>query len=275
MSDEKRRSDRLMLTIPLTVEGTDARGHTFQDEARTLTLNRHGARIRTSRPLRVGQTLRLTNRLVQREAEFRVVGPLTPITERGGEWGIEYQNLKDDIWGIQFPPSTHDGGPGSKALIECRQCHTVALLPLSLVEVDVLETAGIISRTCAQCERETPWGYAEKQVVMGGTAREASMMKEAHAAARGIEQRQHRRVSLQLPIRIRDFYGGSEITRTENVSKGGFCFVSEINHHIGGAILVICPYDPAGPSIEIRARIVRQREVEGTRRKVYGVRYAK
>jgi hypothetical protein len=274
MSEEKRRSDRLMLTIPLTVEGTDARGNTFQDDARTLTLNRHGARIRTSRPLRVGQTLRLTNRLVRREAEFRVVGPLAPITERGGEWGIEYQNLEDDIWGIQFPPSTH-GGAGSKALIECRQCHTVALMPLSLVEVEVLETTGIISKTCAQCEHETHWGYPEKQLAMGGTAREASMMKEAHATARGIEQRQHRRVSLQLPIRIRDFYGGSEVARTENVSKGGFCFVSEINYHIGGAILVICPYSPAGPSIEIRARIVRQREVEGTRRKVYGVRYEK
>ena len=275
MSDEKRRSDRLMLTIPLTVEGTDARGHAFQDEARTLTLNRHGARIRTSRPLRAGQTLRLTNRLAQRKAEFRVVGPLAPVTERGGEWGIEYQNLEDDIWGIQFPPGAHDGDTVSKALIECRQCHTVALLPLSLVEVDVLETTGIISRTCAQCERETPWGYTEKQLTMGGTVREASLMKEAHAAARGIEQRQHRRVSLQLPIRIRDFYGGSEITRTENVSKGGFCFVSETHYHIGGTLLVICPYDPAGPSIEIRARIVRQREVEGTRRKVYGVRYEK
>ena len=275
MSDEKRSSDRLMLTIPLTVEGTDARGHTFQDEARTLTLNRHGARIRTSRPLRAGQTLQLTNRLAQRKAEFRVVGPLAPVTERGGEWGIEYQNLEDDIWGIQFPPSTHGGVTGSKALIECRQCHAVALLPLSLVEVDVLETTGIISRTCAQCERETPWGYTEKHLTMGGTAREASMMKEAHAAARGVEQRRHRRVSLQMPIRIRDFYGGSEIARTENVSKGGFCFVSETHYHIGATLLVICPYDPAGPSIEIRARIVRQREVEGTRRKVYGVRYEK
>jgi hypothetical protein len=275
MSSEKRRSDRLMLTIPLAIEGTDARGNEFQAEARTLTLNRHGARIQTSRPLRVGQRLRLTNPLRRRQAEFRVVGPLAPATERGGEWGIEYLDPKDDIWGIQFPSGSDEGGAGSKALIECRQCHTVALMPLSLVEVEVLETAGILSRNCAQCEHETPWGYAEKQVAMGGTAREAAMMKQAHAGARGIEQRQHRRVSLQLPVRIRDFYGGSEITRTENVSKSGFCFASETSYPIGGAVFVTCPYDPAGHSIEIRARVVRQREVEGTRRKVYGVRYEK
>lgn len=272
-SPEKRRSDRLMLTIPLTVEGTDTRGNPFKDEGRTITLNRHGARIRLSRPLRTGQTITLTNLLGRRQAEFRVVGPVTPISDRGGEWGVEYLDMKENIWGIQFPPLSEAEATDSKALLECRTCHSVALIRLSLVELEVLETSGILSKPCGHCEQTTPWGHAEKQVAMAGPPEEPSMVAAAHAAARGIEHRKHRRIALQMPILIRDYYGGSEVTKTENVSKGGFCFVSERKHQVGEGILVVCPYNPGAQNIEVRARIVRQRAVEGTDRIVYGVRY--
>lgn len=278
MVAEKRRSDRLMLTIPLRVEGADPRGDLFRAEARTITLNRHGARIEISRPLRNGQTILMTNLVGRREAEFRVVGPISPITEQGGEWGVEYLDLKENIWGIQFPPSSDAEEANSKALLECRTCRAVALMPLSLVEVEVLETSGILLRACVTCEKVTPWGYAEKLVAMEGPPGEAAMMEEAQARARrgpaGAEQRQHRRVSLQLPVLVRDYYGGVEITRSENISKGGFCFVSEKDYHLGGGVLVVCPYDSSGQNIEVRGKIVRQRIIEGTKRRVYGVRYA-
>jgi len=273
MGSEKRRSDRLMLTIPLIVEGTDARGHPFRDDARTISLNRNGARIHTARPLRVSQTISVTNLICNREASFCVVGPVAPITEKGGEWGVEYASPSDNIWGIQFPPVSAAEGSESTALLECRECHSVVLMRLSLVEVEVLETSGILSKPCAYCEHATPWGFTEKQVAMSGPAEEENMMAQAQASARGAEQRKHRRIALQLPVRVRDYYGGSEVARTENVSKGGFCFVSERHYHVGGGVLVVCPYNPAAEIIEIRARIVRQREVEGTNRKIYGVRY--
>jgi hypothetical protein len=278
MGAEKRRSDRLMLTIPLIVQGTDAKGSSFKEDARTITLNRHGARIQISRPLRSGQTIMLTNLVGRREAEFRVVGPIAPITREGGEWGVECLDPKENIWGIQFPPASEEEGAESKALLECRRCHAVALMRLSLVEVEVLETSGLLTRPCTTCELATPWGYAEKQVAMSGPRDEAAMVAEAAAEARaagqgGIEQRKHRRVSLQLPVLVRDYYGGVEVTKTENVSKGGFCFVTEKDYHIGEGVLIICPYNPSAQNIEVRARIVRQTLVEGTTRKVYGVRY--
>ena len=277
MDAEKRRSDRLMLTIPLQVLGTDARGKEFRDEARTITLNRHGARIHMTRPLARGQILMLTNLVGRRGAEFRVVGPLSPITAQGGEWGVEYCDPAENIWGIQFPPASDAGGGESKALLECRRCHTVALIRLSLVEVEVLETSGILSKTCTACADVAPWGYAEKQIAMGGPSDEAAMMAEAQAAAqangRSAEQRKHRRVSLQLPVMVRDYYGGMEITRTENISKSGFCFVSEKKYQVGEGMMVVCPYNASGEKIEIRARIVRHQQVEATKRNVYGVRY--
>lgn len=277
MANEKRRSDRLMLTIPLRIHGTDAKGTPFQDEARTINLNRHGARIEASRPLKSGQVVRLVNLIGRHEAEFRVVGPVAPISEKGGQWSVEYSNPSENIWGIQFPPLPPGLEEESGALLECRKCHTVVLIRVSIAEVEVLETAGILSKLCQSCDAISPWGYAEKQVAMGAPPGEATMLAEAQAVAaggaRGAEQRRHRRVALQLPVLVRDYYGGVEITKSENVSKGGFCFASEKNHHVGEGTMVVCPYNPSGQSIEIPARIVRRRELEGTNRKIYGVRY--
>ena len=96
---------------------------------------------------------------------------------------------------------------------------------------------------------------------------------QAGKAAQGAEQRRHRRVSLQLPILVRDYYGGVEISKSENVSKGGFCFISEKNHLVGEGVLVACPYSAAEHSIEVRAKIVRRQDLAGSERIIYGVRY--
>jgi hypothetical protein len=272
LKSEKRRSDRLMLTVPLRVHGRSPRGEDFAEEARTITLNRHGARIQISRPLVAGQTIQIHNLVSHREAPFRVVGPVSPRTEKGGEWGVECIDHKLNIWGIQFPPVATDEAD-STALLECRNCHNIAVFHLSLVEVEVLETSGLLSKPCESCDRITTWGYAERQLAMGAPPGEAAMLAEAGKAASGVEQRRYRRVSLQLPVLVRDYYGGEEITKSENVSKGGFCFISEKNHLVGEGVLVACPYSASEHSIEVHAKIVRRTEVRGTQQKVYGVRY--
>jgi PilZ domain-containing protein len=277
MVTDKRRSDRIMLTVPLHIRGEDERGMPFRDDARTLILNRHGARILIARMLRGGQKVRLSNNLTRREADFRVVGPVAPFTEKGGEFGVEYINQKDNIWGIQFPPPSDDEASVPKALLECRQCRNVALIPLSLVEVEVLGTSGILTKSCEHCGTQSPWGYAEKHLAMGSPSDSAltrQVQAEADKVAKGgAERRRYQRVALQLQVRIRNYYGGVEVGRSENISKGGFCFASEVNYQIGEGLMVVCPFDHRGQSIEVRARVVRRRPMEGTSRNVYGVRY--
>ena len=269
---EKRRSDRLMLTVPLHVKGVDPQGGEFLEDARTVTLNRHGARIQIVRPLVTGQTVRVINLVSRKDAEFRVVGPVSPRTDKGGDWGVECVDHKVNIWGIQFPPSLSEEAD-SAALLECRNCHLVSLMHLSLVEVEVLQTSGLLSKPCGACKKTTPWGYAEKQLTMGAPPDEAAMLAEASQAEKGAEQRRHRRVSLQLHVLVRDYYGGVEVTKSENVSKGGFCFISEKNHLVGEGVLVACPYSASEHSIEVRAKIVRRLDIQGSIRKIYGVRY--
>ncbi len=277
MGSDKRRSDRLMLTVPLTLSGVDPKGADFKDNARTVTLNRHGARILSPRLLTSGQIIRITNLVSRREADFRVVGPLSPHSEKGGEWGVECLDGQENIWGIQFPPPPPGQESESAALLECRRCHTVALLRVSLVEFEVLGAAGLLTKTCESCGESTPWGYAEKQVAMNAPPEEAAMLADAGESAvrRGADLRRHRRVALQLPVLVRDFSGNIEITKSENVSKGGFCFSSERDYHVGEGIMVACPYSGTDQNLEVSAKIVRRQKIDGSTRKIYGVRYNK
>lgn len=275
-----------MLTIPLRVTGSDESGTTFECEAQTIDVSRHGARVRISRPLLSGQELRIINQLNRRDAAFRVAGPLIPLTEKGGEfalmgpltanperrneWGMECLDPRSDLWGIRFPPAPSDQNSQPKALLACRSCNAPELVHLTLIEVDVLETAGIFSRHCPACKRATPWGYAPN----GAEAeRPAAERVQALPAPPPSERRRHRRAVLQLPILVRDYFGGTEITKSENVSKGGICFASEKSYHLGEGVMVACPYDKASQNIEVPAQIASRKELEGTQRKIYGVRY--
>ncbi len=266
MVAQKRRSDRLRLTIPLRVHGIDSAGVKIKAEGRTLVLNRHGARIQLGEKLAVGSLVRIVNLTNNREAEFRVVGPTAPPSEKGGEWGVEYSNPKEDIWGIRFPPIEGDIAEAA-ALLECQACHTAVMLRLSLVEVEVLDATGVLNRQCESCDRKTSWGYAEKQLAVE-SAKPAPTRDKT-----GADLRRHRRVALQMPVRVRDYQGGVEVSKSDNVSKGGFSFVSEKNYANGTGVMVACPYSPTGESPEVHARIVRQRTIAGTNRKVYGVSY--
>jgi len=284
MPEDKRRSQRIKLSIPLRIHGTDGAGQPYECEARTVDLNRHGARIRISRPLAGGETIHVRNVVNRREADFRVAGPVSPLTKEGGVfgvlgpvsedpakrrgYGIECLDTTLNFWGITFPRATNSEPSPSSALLQCRKCQTTALLNISLVEVDVLETAGILSWPCDSCGEATPWGYANKDP-------ETQPSPESSGAEppQILNFRRHHRVALQLPMRIQKYSGEVETTRCEDISKGGLCFISQKPYYTGEGILVACPYNPGGQNIEVEAQIVRQEEIEDTNRKIYGVKF--
>jgi hypothetical protein len=268
MGAEKRRSDRIMLSIAVGIQGTDSQGQSFEAGGRTITLNRHCARIQVSCPLHTGRIIHIVNLNTLEEADFRVVGPVSPPTEKVGEWGVECLDVKRNIWGIHFPPPAPEAE--ARGLLECRKCHGVALTPLSLVEVEVLETAGILSQRCAACGAATPQGYPLERLEKEFQALRARATEAEFPSA---DRRQSPRAALQVPARLRDFYGGVDHPQTENLSREGFCFTSEKKYHVGQAVMVLCPYSPTGDKLESRARIVREESVAGSNRCLYGLLY--
>jgi hypothetical protein len=272
----RRRTERLLLSVPVRVDGQDPAGQKFSENTRTVIINRHGACIQMRQAVAPGATLRICNLMANREAEFRVIGPTQPKSDQGGEWGVECKDEKRNIWGIDFPPLEDDESSCS-ALLECRRCHTIALTPLSLVEHDVLTSSGLLNKDCRTCGRTTPWGYNEKQVAIPPPGQEPEpWIKDVVEPPRPDSTRRvGARVALRLPVRVRSYYGAEEISKTENVSKGGLCFISDKDYEIGEGLQVTCPYDPRGHNIEVRGHVVRRKGMEGSARKIYGVRYEK
>src|SRR5262249_27794113 len=102
-------------------------------------------------------------------------------------YGIKCLDTGTNFWGITFPRAAEPSAPS--ALLQCHKCQTTALLNISLVEVDVLETAGILSWPCETCGQTTPWGYAK-------TDQEAPSESAAGEPPQDLHFRRHRRVSL-------------------------------------------------------------------------------
>ena len=263
-----------MFSIPMTLRGRDENGEPFEATGRTITLNHHGARVQVSCPLMPGQTVSLTNQTNGAEAEFRVVGPITPPLELAGEWGVECLRADTNIWDVAIPTSSETECSEARILLSCRRCHSMSLQSLSLVEVEVLETAGLLTMPCVRCRESTAWGYSQRafeletqtyQAVVGDDVREFPTLTE--------ERRVSYRKPAQLPIRIRNYYGEIEITQTENISPEGFCFVSSRRYLVGQGIVVICPFDAANAKPEIRARVVRSEQGSLQAVYIYGVRY--
>jgi hypothetical protein len=271
---EQRRSERLLITVPIRVEGMDRNGEKFTEETRTIVINRQGARIYLKRMVAAGALLLITTVVGRRSAKFRVVGPTEPPSDGGGEWGIECQDSNSNVWGIGFPPPAVVEGMCT-ALLECRRCHAVKLSHLSMVEHEVLGTSGLLVKECEACGRATSWSFREPSLPLsrddaGAALPSPEILAQQQAAPK---RRAHNRVALQLPIRVRSFYGTEEFCRSENVSRGGLCFITDRNYEVGEVILITCPFEKSGHNIEVRGQVVRRHEMQGTGRKIYGVCY--
>jgi len=273
------------LRVPLRVSWVEGTAH-VECDAHTTAVNRHGARVQVPRPLPDGAIVRMVNSVSNREADFQVVGLVAPLTGEGAVYGLagplantsSQQDPEDEeitwageeFWGVHFPPPEPDEAAEAVVTIECRSCHTLAEGRLTLVEADVLETAGMLSLPCEVCNRLTPWIYAKKTA----PAPVATDVPPEPNVELSIKSRRHRRVGLKLPVLIRRYTGGVEITHTDDVSKGGFGFTSEKDYYVGEGLMVACPYNERDRNIEVQAQVVRRQPIEGTESKQYGAKYA-
>jgi hypothetical protein len=99
----RRRSMRVLLSVPIYVSGKSTAGKDFEEETRTLVVNAHGALISLATPVAAGQNVSVANRATQQEQNCRVVylG-----TVQGGktQMGLEFLKASPTFWQIDFPP---------------------------------------------------------------------------------------------------------------------------------------------------------------------------
>jgi len=274
-TSDRRRSDRLLMTIPLRVEWLDAEGHAVEQAARAISLNRYGARIRMPKALDCGQAVRLMSPIGHFRADFKVVDHISPAEGEDHEYGVECLNDNENFWAIEFPDSNRVDAEDAHVLLECRMCHSIALLPLTLTEVATLRSMGLVARPCQTCLKDTPWRYAAVRVPPNRMEDGKSIERGSNWLTANMEfiERGHQRVLMQLPLGVRDWQGGVDVTRTENTSESGFCFTSEKRYLPGEIVSVLFPFDAATQSPEIPARIVREEVIEGSNRRIFGATF--
>jgi hypothetical protein len=103
LSSNRRKTQRVMLQVPVLVSGTNRLGSSFEEDTQTLSVNADGGLILLSTAVNKGQRLALLN--VATKAALECV--IAYIGERKGnrvEVGVAFILPNPRFWHVTFPP---------------------------------------------------------------------------------------------------------------------------------------------------------------------------
>ena len=100
----RRRSQRVLLRIPIQVIGRDPDKKPVSELTHTAVVNAHGALIYLSLEVTVGQVIILKNPETNEEQLCRVARA-DPAPDGRTEVGIEFVKPAPNFWRVAFPPS--------------------------------------------------------------------------------------------------------------------------------------------------------------------------
>jgi len=272
--ERKRRSERVLLRIPIQVKGTGEDGKPFSEKTHTVIINRHGARIASKNSLQPEAHITITNLQNMMSCPFRVVGRTGKSLGEGPEWGVECLEPEVNFWGISFPAKTAVTAEQEliDVLLECSACQARELAQLTLEQYRSIVTDLFVRRDCSLCAATTEWKFGFVEGEPEGEVTIPSVpAPSAPAPPDEAERRRAKRVTIKLPVRVRLQDGREEVARTENLSKTGVCFIADLVMNVGERILLTVGYTSAGSEKEIPARVMWRRQLEATDRALYGV----
>ena len=99
----QRRSQRIILSVPIIVSGERASGSPFKERTTTLVVNAHGGLILLREPVIVGQVLTITHEGTGEELVC-TVQDINPGQEEMPEIGIGFAKTNAHFWRVSFPP---------------------------------------------------------------------------------------------------------------------------------------------------------------------------
>jgi hypothetical protein len=98
----RRRSQRVILSVPVTVSGETAQG-AFTEQTQTLVINAHGALITLAAKISQGQLLKMQSVTHSEKQACRVVY-VGPTLDGKTQLGVEFTEPSPHFWHIAFPP---------------------------------------------------------------------------------------------------------------------------------------------------------------------------
>jgi hypothetical protein len=104
LASNRRKSQRILMPIPVRVSGYDELGSSFKENTQTISISPVGALILILAPVRVGQRLVLWNIRTKALVECTVAHKGEP-RDGGLEVGVQFEVPNPTFWGVAFPPS--------------------------------------------------------------------------------------------------------------------------------------------------------------------------
>ncbi len=103
LAANRRRSQRVLMTIPVRVSGKSGAGSPFEEDTHTRAISAHGALILVSAQVNRGQRLTLSN--VQAKAALECVVAHVDRRQRDQpQVGVEFMLPNPMFWHVAFPP---------------------------------------------------------------------------------------------------------------------------------------------------------------------------
>lgn len=99
----RRRSMRVLLSVPIRVTGKTMSNEDFEEQTRTLVVNAHGALISLQAPVAANQQISVENKATNQSRQCRVVHIGTQAAGKI-QVGIEFVKPSGSFWQIDFPP---------------------------------------------------------------------------------------------------------------------------------------------------------------------------
>jgi PilZ domain len=111
----RRRSQRVILSVPVSVSGTGPKGK-FTEETKTLVVNAHGALITLAAKVMQNQQLELKSASNPEPQSCKVVY-IGPSVQGQTQVGVEFLKPAPNFWHVAFPPENWTPVPeeGEKA----------------------------------------------------------------------------------------------------------------------------------------------------------------
>jgi hypothetical protein len=121
LAANRRRSQRVLMTVPVRVSGQTGIGAHFEEETRTVAISAHGAAILVSTQVHRGQRLTLSN--VQTKAALEcVVAHIDRRQSDQPQVGVEFVLPNPMFWHVAFPPKDWSPRhPDAKSRIKSRE----------------------------------------------------------------------------------------------------------------------------------------------------------
>jgi hypothetical protein len=104
LAANRRRSQRVLMTVPVRVSGQTGPGSPFQEDTQTRAISAHGALILVSTQVSRGQRLTLSN-LQTKAALECVVAHIAKHQNSEPQVGVEFMLPNPIFWHVAFPPN--------------------------------------------------------------------------------------------------------------------------------------------------------------------------